>query len=172
METSTTLPRFDVQNATRATMVASGQSVGVFNAEQYGLYTGLQCEELAEKLAAIASECISRTSAGLIGDVATALDKLASDFKRGLHTGDVMRAMYHNGEKLLDGDADMAVVAVGALESGTHDAAGVIHEVCRANSDKFPGGVGQRDENGKWKKPEGWRGPDLTPFLPDLDSDI
>ena len=33
-------------------------------------------------------------------------------------------------------------------------------EVCRANNDKFPGGVAILREDGKFLKPEGWCGPD------------
>lgn len=75
-------------------------------------------------------------------------------------------------EQIIDGCNDLIYVAVGTmLACGVAD---VAHdrEVCRANDEKFPGGVATVNEYGKFQKPPGWRGPDHFKIFDEVDSRI
>lgn len=152
----------NLQQAVEMFMQAGEMSVNTFNAEQACLYTGLQLEEMAEKIEAVATGCISALEQASLLNLVSALTHFANQFKSGRHRGDILRA---DREALIDADIDLAWVSLGASFSMADDTHGAIREVARANLDKFPNGVVLRDENGKIKKPDGWRGPDLTPFF-------
>ena len=68
-------------------------------------------------------------------------------------------------EGAIDGCADLIYVAVGTLcAMGVPDERH-LKEVCRANNDKFPQGKATVNENGKFGKPPGWRGPEHIPLM-------
>lgn len=133
-------------------MKAAGHSTEGFNVRQAALYTGLQCEELAEKMEALG-----------LNTGAHWLFCLARDFKAGELDHAFVSA---NRADLLDADIDLAWVSIGAAFSMGADVQGACGEVARANLDKIgPDGVMVKDENGKVVKPDGWEGPELLPFL-------
>jgi predicted HAD superfamily Cof-like phosphohydrolase len=72
-------------------------------------------------------------------------------------------------EKKLDGALDLIWVLLGYCIARNWDAVGGWKEVTRSNMSKLQvdsetGKIKRRDD-GKIMKPEGWIGPDLTPFL-------
>lgn len=152
----------NLQRAVEMFMQAGEMSTSGFNAEQACLYTGLQLEEMAEKIEAVATGCISAVEQASLLNLVSVLTHFANQFKSGRHRGDILRA---DREALIDADIDLAWVSLGSSFSMADDTHGAIREVARANLDKFPDGVVLRDENGKIKKPDGWRGPDLSPFF-------
>ena len=128
-----------------------------FITRQAAFYTGMQCEELAEKLAAVFGSEDTRVSV---------LQALGGSLKKGLFDNKFAELTEAQKLKLLDGDLDQLWVTLGSLAAQGVDAEGAWNEVARANWDKFPGGVVTRDAaTGKVQKPEGWRAPDLKPFL-------
>lgn len=157
MKHETNLPQ-----AVRDFMRAGEQTVDGFNATQATLYTGLQLEEMAEKLQAISTGCLTAAERTYLTDFASALMELSGEFKSGRHRGDIMRA---DREKLLDADIDLAWVSVGAAYSTSSNTSGAMGEVVRSNLDKVPGGVCRKDATGKIIKPFGWKGPNLSPFV-------
>jgi predicted HAD superfamily Cof-like phosphohydrolase len=131
----------------------AGCTTDQFNVRQTALYIGLQLEEMAEKLEAVFSKDakIVKTLefySGMFKD---------GDFDHGLLTAD--------RQALLDADVDLAWVTIGSMLSQGADVLGAMKEVARANLDKFPNGAVTKDANGKVVKPNGWRGPDLSPFV-------
>lgn len=157
MDQETNLPQ-----AVHDFMGYAAQSVRGFSPRQAVLYTGLQLEEMAEKLEAIAGGCVTMPEKARMLAVADQLNVLSLEFKQGKHMGDLMRA---NLADLLDADIDLAWVSLGAAYSTSTDPSAAFGEVARANLDKFPGGRALLDENGKVRKPDGWRPPDLSPFV-------
>lgn len=161
---------------------AVGCTTDRFNVRQTALYIGLQLEEMAEKLEAVG---FHRESIAL-----TILKRLSGDFKEGAFDDGVL-----DGDRaaMLDADIDLAWVTVGAALSSGADVLGAMREVARANLDKLVGcdecespdkeirendavvcrardcnGTGiiaLKDANGKVRKPEGWRAPDIAPFV-------
>ncbi|MFA5170392.1 MAG: hypothetical protein WC426_02420 [Sulfuriferula sp.] len=157
--------------------LATGQSTDHYNVKQIGLYTGLQLEELAEKL----------TAFGLTY-IADQLDALSSDFKQGKLASQIAQA---DRAEVLDADLDLAWVSVGAAHSTGANVSGAMAEIARSNLAKLVscdpcGGVGSidgqidtpfcptcrgagkvalKDENGKVKKPAGWTAPNLMPHI-------
>lgn len=148
----------------RTFMEIGGQTTSGFNATQATLYVGLLLEEVAEVVSAIADGDVTGDDRYELVYEANRISGLATDFKSGMHRGCVMRCDH---EKLLDGMIDSAWVAIGGALSVSPNADGAVAEVGRANHDKFPGGVAQRDANGKVMKPMNWRGPNLQPFVVD-----
>lgn len=69
--------------------------------------------------------------------------------------------------KVADGLCDEIFVCIGGLLALYPEACAreLWAEVCRANMDKYPGGVAIRREDGKVLKPEGWRPPDIAGIL-------
>lgn len=131
----------------------AGCTTHQFNVRQTALYIGLQLEEIAEKLEAI------------FGGIESTGSKLRIDsesFKAGEFDRFLINA---NREALLDADVDLAWVTIVCMLSQGANVLGAMGEVSRANLDKFPGGVVTKDGNGKVKKPDGWRGPDLSPYI-------
>ena len=125
-----------------------------FNTRQTALYIGLQLEEMAEKLEACGFNAAS-PAVSLLNDI-------SASFKKGLFDVMVYRA---DKEALLDADIDLAWVTIGSALSQGANVEGAAAEVSRANLAKFPNGVAVRDDNGKVVKPEGWKEPDLKPFI-------
>lgn len=131
---------------------AVGCTTDRFNVRQTALYIGLQLEELGEKLDACG-----------LGFHAAHLHALGDMFKEGVFDEGVGRV---ERAALLDADIDLAWVTIGSALSQGADVLGAMREVARANLDKIgPDGTVLKDENGKVRKPEGWRPPDLTPFV-------
>lgn len=155
---------------------AVGCTTDRFNVRQTALYIGLQLEEMAEKLEAVG---FHRESIAL-----TILKRLSGDFKEGAFDDGVL-----DGDRaaMLDADIDLAWVTVGAALSSGADVLGAMREVARANLDKLvecdeqhlgidrpladcPKCAGRlayavKDANGKVTKPDGWRAPDIAPFV-------
>lgn len=156
------MPELSIQTAVRQFMELGGQRVNRFDAKQAALYTGLQLEELVEKLSVIKQGTVTLQDERTIEEAIEVMSRLADRFKAGLHMGDVLRS---DRCELLDADIDLAWVSIGAAYSTSCDTEGAIAEVIRANMDKFPGGVVIRDENGKIRKPAAWRPPNLMPFV-------
>lgn len=136
---------------------------GHFNADRVGFYTGMQCEELAEKLKALAAGEVVHSNRNALAKFAADLDELGRQFKAGMHYGAVLRA---DREELIDGDIDLLVVSAGSLVYSTPQFAPAVEAVLKANDDKrFPDGTYHHDANGKIVKPEGWQRPDISPFV-------
>ena len=127
---------------------------------QAAFYTGMQLEEVAEKLAEVFGPM--DYAATLI----QALQITGDMFKKGAYDQIVEVALENNAKGMLDADLDLIWVSIGAGAAQAADVAGAYGEVGRANWDKFPDGVVTRHPlTGKVVKPDGWRGPDLLPFI-------
>lgn len=137
---------------------------GHFNADRVGFYTGMQCEELAEKIQAIAAATVNVFGATILARFSADLQALGKEFKSGMHYGAVLRA---DREELLDGDVDILVVSAGALVYQTPQFAGAVEAVLFANDDKKfkEDGMYHHDADGKIIKRPGWTRPDLAPFV-------
>lgn len=133
-----------------------------FNADRVGFYTGMQCEELAEKIRAIAKGCLTQGERNSMLLFAETLHQWGLSFKGGSQHGPVLRA---DREELLDGDIDMLVVSIGSLIYSTPHFKEAVAEVLDSNDAKFINGIAQHDANGKIVKPEGWKKPNLQPFV-------
>lgn len=151
--------RGDLLTSNSSWFFAAGQQPGwpTPDARQVAFYAGMQCEELSEKLAII------------FGPKAKVVDYLKGTgeaLKRGDFDAKVADALVNDPKGLLDGDIDLQWVTVGSVRAQGADHAGATAEVDRANWDKrFPDGTFHLNEVGKVLKPEGWREPDLTPFV-------
>jgi predicted HAD superfamily Cof-like phosphohydrolase len=127
---------------------------------QTAFYAGMQCEELAEKLAAIIGPNYPNVAM---------LKKLGEWFKAG-ELDAAVEAAFTDPEKvkeMLDGDIDLFWVTVGSTKAQGANGPGAYSAVDAANWDKkFPDGTFHRHpQTGKVLKPEGWKAPDLTPFI-------
>lgn len=123
-------------------------------------YTGMQLEEVAEKLEAVFGP--GDYAAELIG----VLQATGELFKKGAYDKHVGEALVARSHAMLDADCDLVWVSVGAAAAQGADVTGAYSEVNRANWDKFPGGVVTRDPaTGKVIKPQGWVGPKLLQFV-------
>jgi predicted HAD superfamily Cof-like phosphohydrolase len=69
--------------------------------------------------------------------------------------------------EILDALIDIMVVTVGAAHAMGYDAEGAWNEVMKTNFAKIDPETGavRRREDGKILKPEGWKAPELAPFL-------
>lgn len=143
-------------------MEIGGQSTKGFNLKQVGLYLGLQLEEIAEKLKLIADAEPTHIERVHLNELVAHIDLYANRFKHGMH---LAALEFADRPELLDADLDLAWVALGGAFSASTNAVAAFGEVARANMDKYPDGKVLRDENGKIKKPAGWRGPNLTPYV-------
>lgn len=67
----------------------------------------------------------------------------------------------------LDALVDILVVTMGAIRSGGFDGEGAWREVMRTNFAKIDPETGKvrKREDGKVLKPEGWKAPELAPFI-------
>lgn len=151
--------------AVKEFMQIGGQTTDHTNAAQCCLYIGLIAEELAEILRCVGKGAVLASREAELRTFALAVEGVAEAFKAGVYTGEVGAC---DKADLLDGAVDAAWVSMGAMfsiGSGSLATIEAFREVTRANFDKFHGGVVQRDANGKVVKPEGWRPPDLSPFV-------
>ena len=146
----------------RQFMLIGGQTIQGFNAKQAGLYLGLQLEELAEKITVIALAEPNLSAHSDLLAIAGVLEGASSRFKQGFHQAAITFA---DRAELLDADLDLAWVALGGAFSTSTCAPAAFAEVARANLDKYPDGQVLRDANGKIRKPEGWQGPNLLPYV-------
>lgn len=127
---------------------------------QAAFYTGMQLEEVAEKLAEVFGPM---DSADLLIEVLQATGEL---FKNGTYDRVVEVALKNNAAGVLDADLDLIWVSIGAGAAQAANVSAAYGEVERANWDKFPGGVVTRHPiTGKVVKPDDWRGPNLLPFI-------
>lgn len=143
--------------STLAWFATAGQFDGKsLDVRQAAFYTGMQIEELGEKLAAFL---------GASHSLLHRLGELADEFKRGDHDTAVEFAMRTQAAEVLDGDIDLVWVSIGAAGAQGADVRGAYRAVSAANWAKFPGGVVTRHPGtGKVIKPAGWTPPDLTRF--------
>lgn len=151
------IKRFDPIASIIAFNIAAGNTTNTFNVRQSALYTGLQVEELAEKLRAVGLKMI-----------AADLEVLAIDLRNGAFDCTIEKAMQDpaNRVAMLDADCDLVVVSVGAAISQGADFAGAIREVCESNDSKRnAAGELERDATGKIVKGPSYREPDLRPFI-------
>lgn len=127
---------------------------------QTAFYTGMQCEELAEKLAAIIGPEYPNVAM---------LKKLGEWFKTGELDKAVETAFQNPAavKEMLDGDIDLLWVSIGAAKAQGANVTGAYSAVDAANWGKeFPDGTFHRAPiTGKVLKPEGWQAPDLTNFI-------
>lgn len=136
---------------------------GHFNADRIGFYTGMQLEEMAEKMVSIASGIVTVNDRQAFLAFAEQVDKWGKAFKEGEMHGAVLRA---NREKLLDADGDIAVVTLGAMMYQTPLFRHALCAINAANLAKFPDGVAIRDPlTNKILKPAGWKAPDMSVFV-------
>ncbi len=130
------------------------------NGRQFAFYAGMQCEELAEKLAALFGN-----GSAIVSD----LNLMGNALKRGDLDLAVGTAMSNptTMRDLLDADIDTLWVTLGAIRAGGSDGSGAWVAVGEANwAKRFPDGTFHRDEKtGKVLKPEGWKAPDLSEFI-------
>lgn len=152
----------NLQEGVRRFLVGVGQSVDRFNPVQATLYTGLQLEEMAEKIHAISGGALTADERAYLEEQSNQIKLLGNLFKSGKFMGNLGRAAH---EKLIDADFDLAFVSLGALYSTSIDGDGAIAEGCASNMAKLVDGKAVRDTNGKIKKPAGWVEPDFTKFV-------
>jgi predicted HAD superfamily Cof-like phosphohydrolase len=143
-------------------MTIAGQSTKGFNARQSCLYTGLQLEEMAEKIEEIMKGTITASQREHFFALHDLLVKFADEFKKGLHEGAVLRADH---AQLIDADFDLAWVSVASLFSESTNADGAVAHGTFTNLDKFRDGVVLKDPaTGKVKKPADWQAPNFVPY--------
>lgn len=130
----------------------AGNTDDEYNVRQIALYTGLQLEEMAEKMGHIGLTVLRDH-----------LHSVGMSFKQGTYDSWVAAA---DPQDLLDDDVDQFVVTVGSMLSQGADIHGAISEVNRSNMSKvFEDGTMHRDENGKILKPPHYSPPELAPFV-------
>lgn len=131
----------------------AGNTTDRFNIRQTALYIGLIAEEFGELLNTVG-----------LGDYSEDMTEISKAFK----SGEFDEYLKEKADRLqlMDDCVDIVVVATGCLLSQGCDVDGAFMEVSNANLSKiFPDGTLHKDENGKIIKPDGWRPPDLTPYL-------
>lgn len=136
-----------------------------FNARRVCFYTGMQCEELGEKIKAISKGEVEPRAIAHLQAFAEMLDKFGKEFKAGMHEGAVLRS---DREELIDGDFDMLVVTTGSMSYQSRNFRGAIAHGLDRNDAKIEGGA-RVDANGKWLKPADWIKPDMSPFVEKAD---
>lgn len=151
---------FTLTEAVFRFMKEADQSVNRFNARQACLYTGLQLEELGEKIEAIQEGCLTGEQRDSLQILINVLKNFAKDFRDGRHEGDMLRC---NHAQLIDADFDTAWVSIGALMSSSTQPIAAIAHGSFTNLDKFRNGC-IKDANGKVQKPADWQPPDFEPF--------
>ena len=152
----------ELVDAVHGFMQLGGQTTGRMDAGQACLYTGLQLEELAEKIAAISKGCLTRDAAAPLEALVMLLNLHSLNFKQGRHTGDILRATHVD---LIDADFDLAWVSIAALISVSPEPERAIAHGTFTNLDKFRDGKCVKDANGKIQKPADWKRPDFTPYI-------
>ena len=132
----------------------AGRTEGFFNPRQTAFYTGMQCEEMGEKLRAC----------GLLG-IAGDLERVGKELKEGVWDSLIRDQALDakNRIEMLDGDCDIMVVTIGSAQGQGADFARAMGKVIAANEAKrFPDGKLHKNEHGKILKPEGWKAPNLV----------
>lgn len=148
----------EASNAVRKFMIAAGQHPQRFRRDPRlaAFYTGMQLEELAEKL---------RVIFGPSMDLAKRIDAVANSFKLGTFDHIIQEMMRdpHDLAGMLDADLDLTWVSIASALAMGVDVERGWDEVVRSNHAKIgPEGQCIRDpETGKILKPEGWKGPQL-----------
>lgn len=142
-------------------MQQAGQTTDRFNARQACLYTGLQLEEMAEKIEHIMDGCLTEQQRQHLAPLHSMLRHFAKEFRDGYHEGDIARASH---AALIDDDFDLAWVSIGALMSTAHLPLRAIAHGSFTNLDKFRNGV-VKDANGKVQKPSDWQSPNFEPYI-------
>lgn len=133
-----------------------------FNADRVGFYTGMQLEELAEKIKAISEGCVTPNDRNAMARFSELMQQWGRSFKAGNQHGAVLRA---NREDMLDADIDIIVVSIGAGIYATPQFPAAVGAVLDANDAKCPNGIATHDANGKIVKPTDWQKPNLQPFV-------
>lgn len=87
------------------------------------------------------------------------IDEERDELKEAIEAGDQVEQ--------LDALIDILVVTIGAIHSMGADGEGAWNEVMKTNFAKIDSETGKvrKREDGKVLKPEGWRAPELEPFL-------
>ncbi len=154
----------EIVNAVTAFQKAAGDTTDHFNVRQFARYTGMQCEELCEKLTAVASGGEHGVDVGLLKLIAD-LENIGNRFKRGDFDHHFAMMNDHQRKEAFDADIDIVWVSVGSMNSSRVDVHGGVGEVVRANGSKVVDGKVLRDVNGKITKPAGYTPPDLARFV-------
>ncbi len=152
---------FTLTEAVFRFMKEANQTVNRFNARQACLYTGLQLEELGEKVEVIMGGCLTLEQKEHLQTLHEVLKKFAKEFRDGMHEGDMLRCDH---AELIDADFDTAWVSIGALMSTSAQPIAAIAHGSFTNLDKFRNGC-IKDANGKVQKPADWQPPDFEPFI-------
>jgi predicted HAD superfamily Cof-like phosphohydrolase len=153
-----------LQDSVTNFMHQAGQRLGRFDAGQVSLYTGLQMEELAEKVEAITEGALTPSVRNELETLSRLLHVYGNEFKKGRHVGAILRSDHC---KLIDADFDLAWVSIGALNSTSPDPSGAIAHGTYTNLDKFRNGC-IKDANGKVQKPADWQPPNFEPYTDKL----
>lgn len=134
-----------------------------FDENRVGFYTGMQLEELAEKMQALADAAPDQTEKTVLAHAAFYFDQLGKKFKDGFYQSAIH---YADREALLDADIDIAVVTFGSASYQTPNYRQAANHVAGRNLAKFPDGKAMRDPvSNKIMKPIGWTPPDLAPYI-------
>jgi predicted HAD superfamily Cof-like phosphohydrolase len=138
-----------------------------FDARKTSLYMGLVLEEVAEMVAAI--KPTDNQTVMVLAALGNTLDGFADAFKQGRFDSAIGSMSLEDRTEALDAFVDVAVVAVGGGIAVGSDVLGACHAVADNNLSKYPLVDGVRvvlkDENGKVKKPEGYKSVELTEFI-------
>lgn len=139
----------------QAFLSACDQSTVQYNPRQLGLYTGLQIEELAEKLEIIWGDQ---------NPTVRGLHNLADQFKRGEFDPSFNGLNLAEKADLLDADMDLAWVSFGAafsLGARVHMAWALLNSNNMAKLDPVTGKARRHPETGKVLKPVNHTPPDF-----------
>lgn len=132
-----------LEQAVKTFMMAGGQTVNAFDAEQIGLYIGMMFEELAEVVRAVMPGCVENYNRTALGRTAADLEATAAVFKQQQFRGDIVRS---DRENLLKELLDSAWVSVAAAYSLSNDTEAACQELARSNLSKIgPNGEVVRD---------------------------
>lgn len=136
-----------------------------FNTRKFALYVGLILEEVEELLESL---CTGNSPPELF-DLRDELDAWATSFKSAECDYFVETMTRSHRKKALDACADIAVVSVGGGIAVGADVTGALNEVMESNLSKSVVIDGKRvmlkDANGKVRKPDTYRPPELDKFL-------
>lgn len=139
-----------------------------FKLRQSGLYFGLQLEAMQKKVELFAVSEPDADERQRFRELAKTLGYFSGRFKSGCHQAALQNAERH---KLIHSDIDLTWVSLGALFSTSTAPGEACVAVAKANFAKFSDGVAIFDANGKIQKPDGWRAPDLLPFVDTSDQE-
>lgn len=124
----------------------------------FNVQLGCHFEEFAEMLQTLSGD--DQMSANKLANVTYQVMQMAEGFKRGAFS-----AYVEDRVEFLDACADQVVTSVGCAVCAGMDVVGAIKEVNTSNWSKFDeNGNPVFDENGKIKKPDGYKKPQLEEF--------